>query len=103
MEKLLLPLRIPAGWCVLYNKWYAVSPEEVDSEKWLKEDLLQLENSTLNLIADVGWYGNKFLDGKFTVFLYKENFLGEKLAEYNSRNYIEVVNVLELWLEQRNA
>ena len=52
-------LKIPAGWFISLNQFYAVSPSEETVESAdtvFTEDILQFKNEYRNRLIDLGWY-----------------------------------------------
>jgi hypothetical protein len=72
----LQPLRIPAGWEIVFNKFLEVDIEDcfVDSENWLDftEDItyLRRKNRRYNIGIDLGWYPNTDPQGHFMLRLF---------------------------------
>lgn len=96
--KRLQPIRIPNGWAVSYNNWYECDPSDQESDEYLVEDLYQIFNEQYDILLDAGWYGT-IEAGAFGLTLLKHDFHGQELAKFNSRNRLEILEVLEDWLQ----
>ena len=107
MEKInfdLQPLRIQAGWKVVYNYFseydLSIHGEEYDYE--LNEDLLQIENG--NLLIDLGWYPAMDINGKYILFLVDKNSEGNPfdnpLEIFETVSKVEVISKLEYWMNR---
>lgn len=109
----LLPLRIPAGWTVGYNKFTDTDPETLsaDDEVWLSafnEDILQIycklkreRNKHIEkqeLTIDLGWYPDGDPDGEFVLRAILDRDWYDPLLEFSSRSKDEIVKTLEKWL-----
>lgn len=69
---------IPPDCQIVYNSFTTYDPEtaytEEKSQYNLSEDLLQIEFVSLNIIVDLGWYGNvETNDGYFKIFIVKNS------------------------------
>mgnify|MGYP001104360330 CR=1 FL=1 len=97
----LQPLRVPAGWNVVFNKFL-----EVDIENWSSDDVnwinftedityLRRENRKYNIGIDLGWYPDTDPQGAFHIkVILNENW--EKPAmEYVTRMRKEAVEIIE--------
>lgn len=99
--KKLQPLRIQSGWQVCYNTFKELDPQELkdeNDENWwdLNEDLLQLENSSKNLILDLGWYGGHNLySGFYKLYLIQNLDWENPLVEFISKDKDEVTTKIE--------
>jgi hypothetical protein len=95
----LQPLRIPCDWLVSYNTFCEVDPSPALGDNawmWFKEDLLQMFNERRQRLLDLGWYpdGN-IATGEFGVVLHVENFHGQQLHSFRSRDRLAVVAEIE--------
>lgn len=99
--KKLQPLRIQSGWQVCYNTFKELDPKELkdeNDENWwnLDEDLLQLENSSKDLILDLGWYGGHHLNsGVYKLYLIQNLDLENPLVVFISKDKYEVTTKIE--------
>lgn len=97
----LQPLRVPAGWNVVFNKFL-----EVDIENWSSDDVnwinftedityFRRENRKYNIGIDLGWYPDTDPQGAFHIkIILNENW--EKPAmEYVTRIRKEAVEIIE--------
>ena len=92
----LQPLRIPAGWAVLYHDLREIDPSpEAFAGSWLREDLLQLKNDRADVLVDVGWYPEGDPDGKYSVVMYRGDFRGQRMHEYHTPNRLPMVAEVE--------
>ena len=110
----LQPLRIPAGWSVVFNKFENIEPHEVPEKNekiWLfsfNEDILYIRSDIVSdwggktekqtLGIDLGWYPDGDSDGKFTLRAVPDNNWDEPLLEFSSRSKDAIVQTLEKWL-----
>ncbi|MBR1703542.1 MAG: hypothetical protein IJ716_16625 [Lachnospiraceae bacterium] len=97
----LQPLRIFAGWTVVYNQFSEYDPE-TDGDQYayeLVEDLLQLENR--NLLIDLGWYPAMELSGEYVLYMIDKTYerpFDEPLEVFQSRSKKEILQKLEYWM-----
>lgn len=71
-------LSIPNDCQIIKNSFTTYDPETAYSEERsrcnLSEDLLQIEFASLNIIVDLGWYGDfETNDGYFKIFVIKNS------------------------------
>ncbi|MBG9794970.1 hypothetical protein ABD76_21645 [Paenibacillus dendritiformis] len=109
----LMPLRIPQGFAVGYNKFYDVDPEmAVDSDMlgnwtYFTEDLLQIDKMALHqgrweipredkCIIDLGWYPDSSREGQYRLVIANEAW--EIYKEFSSRDRYVIRDTLEAWL-----
>ena len=76
MEIELQTFSIPAGGRIVKNEFTTYDPEEYYTEElnlfYLQEDLLQIEFKELDLVVDLGWYGEIWENkGEFRVVVIK--------------------------------
>ncbi|MBI1188224.1 MAG: hypothetical protein GC206_12995 [Alphaproteobacteria bacterium] len=90
----LQPLRVPAGWTVLYNDFY-----ETMTGDDLKEDLLQLRCDPDDRLIDVGWDGSGGAHGVYALVVHQGDFRGRLLLEFRSADHAEIVRALERLLQ----
>lgn len=92
-------LVIPAGWCVTYNKFFAVDATKESVEKvptFLTDDLLQLVHKEKNRLIDVGWYPEfDWEEGRFIVTLYEGDCTGKVLYALETKERQSVVESIE--------
>ncbi|MGX7666722.1 hypothetical protein [Flavobacterium pedocola] len=74
MKYELQKLTVPDNYKVVQNVFFTYDPETDYSENenllYLSEDLLQLKNEKLNLIIDLGWYGEIYSNkGTFKLYV----------------------------------
>ena len=68
-ELKLVPLSIPAGWMVNQNHFYMTTFEEAERGYPFYEDILQMNNESLRLTMDLGWYPEADKDERFKLVL----------------------------------
>ncbi len=97
----LQPLRIPAGWEVVFNKFLEVDIEDcsVDNENWLDftEDItyLRRKNRKYNIGIDLGWYPDIDPQGAFHVKVILNENWENPVMEYITRERKKVVETIE--------
>ena len=91
----LQPLRIPAGWMMLYNDFREAdpSPQSIAGQV-LRDDLLQIKHPRSDILIDVGWYGDAD-SGRFSISVQEGDFRGRCLHEFHSRDRPRVVAEVE--------
>lgn len=110
----LQPLRIPAGWSVVFNKFEDIEPENIsnkEDEIWLisfKENILYMRSEIIRklkgktekqtLEISLGWYPDGEPDGEFILQAVLDRDLYEPLLEFCSRSKADIVQTLEKWL-----
>jgi len=81
----LMPLRIPSGWCVVFNKFVELPPAvdvtPADRDAYLSQDILSMLSTTYSgddwrtgedsLILDLGWYEPRGVGGLYRLVLLK--------------------------------
>lgn len=101
----LQPLRIPAGWNVLYNGFLEIEPTSLaeDSDLWLSftQDILQLgyKFRKMELFVDLGWYPETEIGGTFRLVVIKHSEWENPLEVFESRSKKEIVERMESILE----
>jgi hypothetical protein len=91
---MLQPLRIPAGWRVDYNEFYAIEAAS-ETRDHLKEDLFQATHTAGNRMLDLGWYPEADPDGAFRLCLHAGDFSGELIHRADSPDRASIVAELE--------
>lgn len=99
----LQPIRVPAGWLVEYNKFCELDPSPPRGERdfWLfklyfTQDLLQASNKRRGRLLDLGWYPDgDMAAGAFHVVVHVNDFHGELLHSFRSRDRLAVVAEIE--------
>jgi hypothetical protein len=98
-EVKLQPLRITAGWRVLYNNgFYEVDPTEETIPWWwiFKQDMLTLVHDERGRLLDLGWVPEMDVEeGRYQLGLYAGGFQGELLHQFESRDRRAVVQEIE--------
>ena len=97
----LQPLRIPAGWEVVFNKFLEIDVEDwpEDNENWLDftEDITYLRRKSRKYIIgiDLGWYPDTSPQGAFHVKVILDDNWEKPVMEYTTRERKEVVKKIE--------
>ncbi|WBW95243.1 hypothetical protein [Oceanirhabdus sp. W0125-5] len=123
MDKIqLMPLRIPKGFAVCYNKFYDIEPiksEKCDNliENWdyFTQDILQIIKMDLrkgvwyipkeHLIIDLGWYPDSCPDGMYGLELsvVREDHSWDIIEQKESRDRFEIRDTIERWLNENSG
>lgn len=118
MEKQnLMPLKIPQGWAITYNKLMDVMPikgkeEEIDNWEYFTEDLLQIVKLSIkngkyfipnqHFLIDLGWYPDSLINGEYKLVLVWLNLEAEnkweEIANFSSQDRFAIRDKLESWL-----
>lgn len=91
-------LRVPEGFVIMYNTFFDVEPPigNFKSSDWwyFKESLLYIcyMKSDPKILLDLGWYPEFDPEGKFAIQVFKEDFSGEQLVDFESRSKKEIVD-----------
>ena len=108
----LQPLRIPSGWCITYNQFFAVDPDDTieayEGIWWnFTEDMLQLHDHAQTCLIDLGWYPSARPDGTFRLVQIPitagDADWEQPLRTYESQSRMAIVDCLEAWLQQSPA
>ncbi len=118
----LLPLRIPSGFAICYNRFHDVDPVERDDSKVLKnwdyftEDLLQITKMDVSngewivplqhkYLIKLGWNPDGEKDGAYTVMVTLVGEAGESVIkrEFTSKDRFEIRETLENWMKEMSA
>ncbi|MCI8810661.1 MAG: hypothetical protein HFF84_11230 [Oscillibacter sp.] len=111
--ELMQPLRIPAGWTFLYNKFEDLEPETLppEDQRWLftfvqdifylytdktRKQNKQVEHQRLGI--DLGWYPDGDPSGSFRLEAILNDDWINPLLTFSSRSKREIVDTLEYWL-----
>ncbi|MGD8189418.1 hypothetical protein ACQCN2_05375 [Brevibacillus ginsengisoli] len=110
----LIPLKIPMGFAVCYNKFSDVEPilskngdDFIENGKYFTEDILQIVKMEIEdgqwgiprknkVILDVGCYPDSSILGQYKLVLVNEHW--EVLREMCSKNRFEIRDTLEEWM-----
>lgn len=110
----LQPLRIPAGWSIVYNRFEDIELESVSDsvdkvwQNYFDKEILYMrseisstrdgktEKQLLQIALD--WYPDGDPDGKFYLQAVLDRDWYEPLLGFSSRSKEEIVNTLEEWL-----
>lgn len=97
----LQPLRIPAGWEVVLNKFLEIDVEDcpIGNENWMDftEDIayLRRKNKKYNVGIDLGWYPDTDPNGAFHVKVIIDENWENPIMDYVTRDRKEAVKVIE--------
>lgn len=97
----LQPLRIPAGWEIVYNKFLETDVEEhtENSDIWidLTEDILYLKrkNKQYMIGIDLGWYPDMEPSGAFHIKVIVDENWSDPIRKYTTRKSKKVVDIIE--------
>jgi hypothetical protein len=98
----LQPLRIPAGWTVMFNNgFYEIDPhsESIPEHERLivfKEDMFQMRHERANRLIDLGWYPEGDIDGgEYGLVVYEGDFHGRLLHQFGGRDRAALVMEIE--------
>ena len=91
----LQPLRIPAGWSVVYHDLRECDPDRGREDEF-REDLLQLVHAASGYLLDVGWYPQGDVEGgEFMVCVVRGDFEDGRVHEFRSRDRLRIVAEVE--------
>lgn len=95
----LVPLRVPAGFVVRHNGFFAIDLESdlvSDSAlvKYLVEDLLYIKAEDRDIKVDLSWSPDMDISGKYLMSVSQDDE-DVPLAEYASRSYHEIATQIE--------
>ncbi len=113
----LMPLKIPAGYAITYNKFYDVEPIlSEDSDYFIKngyfftEDLLQITKLKIKkgnwhiperedtILFDLGWYPDSDINGHYCLQLVDGNW--NEIKSISSKDRFFIKETLEQWMEE---
>ncbi|SCY87165.1 hypothetical protein SAMN05720606_11113 [Paenibacillus polysaccharolyticus] len=114
----LIQLKVPAGYAVVYNKFYDVEPilsEDSDDfiENWgfFTEDLLQIIKLKIKkgkwyvperedtILFDIGWYPDSNINGEYSLQLVDGEW--NEIKSISSKDRFVIKEVLEEWMEEQ--
>ncbi|MFT4660383.1 MAG: hypothetical protein ACI8XB_000651 [Patiriisocius sp.] len=92
-------INFPVDCILVHNEFYSYDPvnafNEVDSLKYLNEDLLQCTFPLEDLIVDIGWYGDiKKNKGEYRINLIKNENWDEPFNVIYSKSVVEIKDLL---------
>jgi hypothetical protein len=114
MNHLLTPLRIPGGWAVTYNVYFADVPMKVQDGRIVnfecfKEDLLMIQQLHVadgrheidhsGWLLDVGWYPDSDPSGAYTLTLVRGSWTDQVVFRVRDRNVETVRAAIERILD----
>jgi hypothetical protein len=95
-------LRIPSGWLVRHNELRTVDPETLPAghADWvlMTQDLMQLDQSALDLLIDLGWYPDERPEGQFKLTVILGGDWERPLSSFTTRTVATLVDHLEALL-----
>ena len=97
----LQPLRIPAGWEIVFNKFMETDIEDYldNSDIWMDftEDILYLKRKNRQYLIgiDLGWYPDMDPSGAFHIKVIVDENWSEPVREYVTRKRKEAVHIIE--------
>lgn len=97
----LQPLRIPAGWEVILNKFLEFDKENYDEDNgtWinLTQDITYLKRKNRQYVVgiDLGWYPDLDPNGVFHIQVIINENWSEPVLEFITRDRKEVVDIIE--------
>ena len=104
-------LKIPAKWQIVSNSFYEIDPdfneEDMQGTWWyFGEDIFQAMSTSEGLILDLGWFPSHKKEGRFLLTLVENRENTTKMADswqeplrsFESQNRIEVVEVINQWM-----
>lgn len=96
----LQPLRIQAGWKIVYNNFteYDVDTCGAQDSFELHEDLLQLCHEKAHLTIDLGWYPSYDISGRYVLLLVRDFKWDCPLEQIYTKSKKEVVACIEKWV-----
>ncbi|MFC5530173.1 hypothetical protein [Cohnella yongneupensis] len=112
----IMPLRIPAGYAITYNKFYDIDPiiDERDKDRlsnsyYFTEDILQIHTMVVidgnwvvpekeKFIIDLGWYPECTSDGDYKLVVVDDHW--NEIRSLRSRDRLKIKDTLETWLKE---
>lgn len=96
----LQPLRIQAGWKIIYNNFteYDIHIHDKKDSFELHEDLLQLYHEKANLLIDLGWYPSYDINGNYLLLLVQNSQWNCPLEQISSTSKKEIIAYIEKWV-----
>ncbi|MEO3946304.1 hypothetical protein [Gorillibacterium sp. CAU 1737] len=110
----LIPLRIPMGFAICFNKFVDVEPIVcktgdgfIENWQYFTEDILQIEMMNIvdggwvipkseKIIIDLGWYPDGQITGQYRLVQVNESW--EVIREIYSKNRYEIRDTIEDWM-----
>ncbi len=115
----ILPLRIPSGFAVCYNRFHDVEPMTREDSSVLKnwdyftQDLLQITKMEMSegkwampvqqkYVINLGWYPDGEKDGAYTLTVEWGSEKGDWVTkrEFSSPDRFEIRETLESWMKE---
>lgn len=91
-------IKITEGCIITYNTFFNVEVPFDDSKSkdwwYFKDYLLQIMYVKVNpnVLLDMGWYPEFDPEGRFVIRVFRENYGGEQLFQFESRSKKEMVD-----------
>ena len=100
-------LEIPICGKILKHDFYKYDPQtdysEINNLSYLKEDLLQIEFESLNLIIDLGWYGDISKNvGNFKIYIIQNQNWENPIKVKSSKSQKTITKKLIEYLKELN-
>jgi hypothetical protein len=111
---LLIPLRIPMGYAICFNKFFDVEPVPCQDGdgflhncEYFTQDILQIVKMRIEhggwvipsedrVIIDLGWYPDSRVEGQYKLVLANKNW--EVIRESYSKDRFEIRDTIEEWM-----
>ncbi|NLK98831.1 MAG: hypothetical protein GX272_12285 [Epulopiscium sp.] len=116
----IMPIKIPGGFAVTYNKFFDVEPVQSEESKgglqnwgYFTQDIMQIIKIGLKkgkwyipskdyMIIDLGWYPDGDPNGEYglSLAIVREDNSWDTIKEFSSKNRFEVKDKIEEWMEE---
>lgn len=95
----LVPLKLHGGWEITYNSFtdYDIALYGTDDICELREDLLQLQHSSADIMIDLGWYPDFDPSGHYVLRMIRDKNWEEPLEIFSSRSINQIAEHIEKW------
>ena len=94
-------LRIPAGWLIEYNQFYAMpSDHPMAWSVVCKDSLLMLKHMRREVLVDLSWMPAEDPKGAYLLRVFKSDHWGEELHAFESRDRVAVITEIERLLDE---
>lgn len=100
-DHLLHALRVPAGWLVEYNEFYAMPFDHPMAWSVVcKDSLLMLKHMRRGVLVDLSWLPAEDPTGRYVLRVFKSDHCGEELHAFETRDRVAVIAEIERLLEE---
>ena len=98
----LQPLRLHAGWSVVFHDFTEYDPERAGEGDafCLHEDLLQLRHERAGLVIDLGWYPDGDRNGRYVLLLVRGQEWDAPLERAESRSRDGIAGLIGCWTDE---